>query len=82
MAPARRGPVTETVASITTGVVTSPKSSKIAAGTLGIIAKVLVADGDRVEAGQPLVELVKDELEAQVRAAAAGLEVNTIHLRT
>ncbi len=75
VAPAQRGPVTETVASITTGVVTSPKSSKIAAGTLGIIAGVLVSDGDRVEAGQPLVELVKDELEAQVRAAAAGLEV-------
>lgn len=75
VAPAQRGPVTETVASITTGVVTSPMSSKIAAGTLGIIAKVLVADGDRVEAGQPLVELVRDELEAQVRAAQAGLEV-------
>ena len=50
----------------------------------GRVAEVLVQEGDRVEAGDPLARLVTDDLELQVeqsRAALAGAEAQLAQLR-
>lgn len=75
VAVAERGRVTETVASITSGTVVSPLSSKVAAGTLGTVGAVHVKDGDRVEEGMVMVEINHEELDAQVELARANLKV-------
>ncbi|MBW7864656.1 MAG: efflux RND transporter periplasmic adaptor subunit [Candidatus Hydrogenedens sp.] len=75
VARAERGLVTETVASITSGTVVSPLSSKVAAGTLGTVGAVHVKDGDRVEEGMVMVEINHEELDAQVELARANLKV-------
>ncbi len=75
-----RGLVTETVASITSGTVVSPLSSKVAAGTLGTIGAVHVKDGDRVEEGMVMVEISHEELDAQVELSRANLKVGETRL--
>lgn len=75
VARVERGLVTETVASITSGTVVSPLSSKVAAGTLGTVGAVHVKDGDRVEEGMVMVEINHEELDAQVELARANLKV-------
>jgi RND family efflux transporter MFP subunit len=55
------------------GYVESPKVSRIASEVEGLIAEYLVREGDRVEKGQPLVQLKTAPLELQLRAAQAEL---------
>ena len=55
------------------GVVESELDVEIASRVEGLVAEMLVDEGDRVTTGQPLVRLVKGRIEAQVAAAAAGL---------
>ena len=47
----------------------------------GIVEKIHVDDGDRVEPEQPLVEIERELLESQVREAAASLEAARVELR-
>jgi RND family efflux transporter MFP subunit len=63
------------------GTVRSAVTADVAARTMGTITRVLVAEGQRVRRGQPLVELDAEELTAReaaarsaVAAAAAGEE--------
>lgn len=72
-APVQRGMVEDTIAAISSGTVMPEQRAMIAAGTLGTIAQVHVAEGDRVVAGDLLVTLHHEELEAQVALAKANL---------
>jgi RND family efflux transporter MFP subunit len=56
------------------GYVESPKLSRIASEVEGLIAELLVREGDRVEKGQPLVKLKTAPLDLQLQAARAELE--------
>jgi multidrug resistance efflux pump len=70
-----RGMVTETVAAITSGTVTAPKTAKVAAGGIGTVSAVHVKEGDIVTEGAPLLELAHAELDAQVALALANQKV-------
>ena len=70
-----RGPVEQTVAAIASGTVMPPAKSMLAAAGMGTIAAVHVEEGDRVEAGDVLVELHHEEFDAQVALAQANLKV-------
>ncbi len=70
-----RGMVTETVAAITSGTVTAPKTAKVAAGGIGTVGAVHVKEGDTVAEGAPLLELAHAELDAQVELALANQRV-------
>jgi len=70
-----RGMVTETVAAITSGTVTAPKTAKVAAGGIGTVAEVHVKEGDVVAGDAPLLELAHAELDAQVELAKANQKV-------
>lgn len=50
--------------------------AEVATRTAGIVADVLFRVGDRVQAGQPLVELDRDLIEIRRRTAAAALEAS------
>ena len=75
-----RGMVTETVAAITSGTVTAPKTAKVAAGGIGTVAAVHVRDGDVVAEGAPLLELSHAELDAQVELALANQKVGAARI--
>ncbi len=81
---ARQSPLVVPVSSQTTAsetAVEAPGKTQPVPGRIGLIApavlhpvtRVLVAPGDRVKAGQPLVQLDADEPEANVRAKKATL---------
>lgn len=55
------------------GTVTASLSADLAAKALGTITAIHVREGDRVRAGQALVEIEVRELEAQAARARAGL---------
>ena len=57
------------------GSVVARNQTEIYAEVSGRIVEVLVNDGDRVEAGAPLVRLRATEFEEQLRQAEAGLRV-------
>ncbi len=78
--PVRRGVVEQTVAAITSGTVMPPRRAMVAAATLGVISRVHVQEGDRVAAGDLLVELEHAELDAQVALAEANLKVGRSRL--
>lgn len=60
---------------ITSGFLTSESAAKvIQAAESGVIEKILVKDGDRVEAGQPLVVLDDTAARADLAIASKGLE--------
>jgi len=69
------GPVESTVAAISSGAVMPEARAMVAAGAMGVIDIVHVEEGQRVEAGDLLVELQHEELDAQVAMAKANLEV-------
>ena len=75
-----RGPVEQTVAAIASGTVMPARKSMVAAGGMGTIAAVYVAEGDQVQAGGLLVELDHAELDAQVTLAKANLKVGESRL--
>ena len=84
LAKARTGPATELV--YATGFVEAQQPVSIASRITAPVARVLVAEGDRVHAGQPLVVLIDDEQrgllaqsDAQSRSAAQ-VEARTLAL--
>ncbi len=64
---------------VTTGQVTC-EEWRLSSQTSGRIAEVLVQEGARVHAGQPLVVLASDDLQAQARSAEARLNAAREHL--
>lgn len=75
-----RGPVQSTIAAISSGTVMPGQKSMVAAGMLGTISAVHVKEGDRVKAGDLLVEIAHEELDAQVMLAQANLKVGESRL--
>ena len=75
-----RGPVEQTIAAVVSGTVTPAQKSMVAAGMLGTIKKVHVAQGDTVAQGDLLVELDHEELDAQLALAEANLKVGESRL--
>jgi HlyD family secretion protein len=65
----QRGPVEEVVANTRAGTVKACRRARLAPGTGGQIAKLAVHEGDRVEAGQLLLELWNLDRKAQVTLA-------------
>lgn len=55
------------------GTVRSAVTAEVAARTMGTITRVLVAEGQRVRRGQPLVELEAEELSAREAAARSAV---------
>jgi len=72
VATAQRGDFVTTVTA--TGTVASLREAKIASTLPGVVAEVFVTEGQRVQAGAPLMRLRTDQMaatEAQVRAGVA-----------
>jgi HlyD family secretion protein len=61
-----RGPVAETVTNTRAGTVKACQRAKLAPPAGGQIARLPVKKGDRVEAGQVLLELWNDDIRAQL----------------
>jgi HlyD family secretion protein len=74
LALVERGLVESTVANTRAGTVSACRRAKLAPRTGGQIARLLVKEGDRVRAGQVLLELWNEDLAAQLRAAQDQLE--------
>ncbi|HJO23127.1 MAG: efflux RND transporter periplasmic adaptor subunit [bacterium] len=66
---------------VATGTIEPEREVEVRSRIAGIVEKIHVEDGDRVEPGQPLVEIERELLEAQVREAAAALEAVRVELR-
>jgi len=77
--PVTRGNVEDTITSISAGTVTAREDAMIAASLLGIIVSV-PEEGQRLEAGDLLVELDHDELDAQVALTEANLRAGRSRL--
>jgi len=63
--------LTQTV--VATGRVATPSRSQIGSEITGVVERRLVREGDKVQAGDLLIELKSDELAARVREAQASL---------
>jgi HlyD family secretion protein len=74
LAGVARGLVESTVANTRAGTVTACRRAKLAPRTGGQIAKLNIKEGDRVRAGQVLLELWNEDLAATLRAAEDQLE--------
>jgi HlyD family secretion protein len=74
----RRGTITATVE--TTGKVRSARQVELSLPFGGRVKKVAVAVGDRVKAGQLLLELDAPDAERQVREAELNLEIRQLQL--
>ena len=66
---------------VATGTIEPDREVEVRPRIPGIIEHIHVDDGDRVEAGAPLVELERELLEAQVREAEAALDDAQVELR-
>lgn len=75
----RRGAITQPVSA--PGSMVARRTSRIGAEVRARIARVLVTEGDRVEAGAPLFELDPLTYEMGVREAEAGLNVTQAQRR-
>lgn len=69
VAKAELGRVESTVANTRAGTVKACRRAKLSPPGGGQIARMLVREGDRVKAGQPLLELWNDDLTAQTHQA-------------
>ena len=76
---ADRGLVESTVTNTRAGTVTACRRAKLAPPTGGQIAKLNVKKGDRVSAGQVLLELWNDTLSAQLQLARNQLDSALSH---
>ena len=76
---ADRGLVEHTVTNTRAGTVTACRRAKLAPPTGGQIAKLNVKKGDRVRAGQVLLELWNEDLSAQLQVARNQLESARSH---
>jgi len=74
VAKAERGPVEETVANTRAGTVEAVRRAKIAPDISGRVIRLPVDDGDRVKAGDVLLELWNEDLRAERDLARARLE--------
>ncbi len=79
LAKAERGTVEATVSNTRAGTVKACRRAKLAPPVGGQIAHLLVKKGERVKAGQVLLELWNDDLQAQARLAEQQL--NTANTR-
>jgi HlyD family secretion protein len=66
---------------VATGTIEPEKELEVRPRIAGIIETIHVEAGDRVERGQPLVEIERELLEAQVREAEAGLQEARVEQR-
>jgi HlyD family secretion protein len=66
---------------VATGTIEPIKEVEVRPRIPGIITRIHVKDGDRVEQGQPLVEIERDLLASQVREAEAALREARVELR-
>jgi HlyD family secretion protein len=66
---------------VATGTIEPIKEVEVRPRIPGIITRIHVEDGDRVEEGQPLVEIERDLLASQVREAEAALREARVELR-
>lgn len=78
--PVQTRPLVQTV--IATGRVMSPARVDIGSVITGRVARVLVEEGDRVEAGQVLIELENHELAAALRQAEANEQQARVRVAT
>ena len=78
--PVQAQPLVQTV--IATGRVMSPARVDIGSVITGRVARVLVEEGDRVEAGQALIELESSELVAALRQAEANEQQARVRVST
>jgi len=76
--PASRDVVEVVVA---TGRVRALLQSEVGSETGGVVEEVLVREGDRVQAGQVVARLQRDELLEQLNAARAAVETATRELQ-
>lgn len=76
--PVRRGTITATVE--TTGKVRSARQVELSLPFGGRVKRVAVSVGDKVEAGQLLLELEAPDAERQVREAGLNFEVRQLQL--
>src|SRR6266581_9200409 len=72
LASVERGDIARSV--VATGKITPLAKVEVKSKASGLVKKIYVDYGDRVKQGQVLVELDKEQLEAQVRASQANLE--------
>lgn len=79
--PVRRGDLTIAVSATATATVESETEVQIRAEVPGRIARLLVQEGDRVQANQPVALLDQQEAQAQVALARANLEAARARLR-
>ncbi|MEE2678119.1 MAG: efflux RND transporter periplasmic adaptor subunit [Myxococcota bacterium] len=66
---------------VATGTIEPEREVEVRPRIAGIIEKIHVDDGDRVEPDQPLVEIERELLASQVREAEASLEAARVELR-
>jgi HlyD family secretion protein len=66
---------------VATGTIEPEREVEVRPRTPGIVEKIHVEANDMVEAGQVLVELERDLLEAQVREARAAVDSTRVELR-
>lgn len=69
-----RGTVESTVANTRAGTVRAARRAGLSPGTGGQVGKLHVKEGDRVQAGQVMLELWNDDLQAQLRLATSELD--------
>jgi len=75
-----RGHVEQTITAIASGTVKPATDSMVASSFMGKVAAIPVDEGDRVEAGDLLVELEHVDLDAQVALTEANLRVGLSRL--
>jgi HlyD family secretion protein len=78
--PVRRGHVEETVTAVSSGTIEAKFDSIISSEFMGSVVRINFDEGDRVEAGDLVVEMDTRELEAQVNVAEANLAAGTARL--
>ena len=80
LAKVERGTVEATVSNTRAGTVKACRRAKLAPTVGGQIAHLLVKKGERVKAGQVLLELWNDDLQAQARLAEQQLATTTTRI--
>ncbi|MBI5367734.1 MAG: efflux RND transporter periplasmic adaptor subunit [Planctomycetes bacterium] len=73
--PVRKGPVEENVNGTSAGTVKPRKEVKVNAELPGRIDRIHHREGDTVKAGEPMIDLARKSLEAQVAVAEANVTV-------
>lgn len=69
-----RGTVEATVANTRAGTVRAARRAGLSPGTGGQVGRLHVKEGDRVQAGQVMLELWNEDLQAQLRLATSELD--------